>query len=468
MKAFPVLASLIALCLSSQAAPNGGYLDLSFDPGTGVTGTFIPRVAAIAVQPDGKVLVGGQFTSVNGTNRNRIARLNPDGSVDNGFQNGMTGVDNSVGAVAAQSDGKVLIGGGFSTVNGVTRANLARLNSDGSLDNGFESGMTGPSGAVFSMALQPDGKLLIGGSFNAVNGVACTNVARLNTDGSLDTNFVPAAVSSVYCMALQSDGKVVVGGAYYSIVGGVYRALLARLNANGSLDTNFQCQVTGTCTVPWACTEPYVYSVAVQPDGKVLVAGLFTAINTITRYGIARVNADGSLDGTFAALNWQGSGSLYSITVQPDGKILAGGIFNSVDAVSRNGIVRLNANGTVDTSFLNGLSGANGNFYSVALQSDGKVLLGGIFNSVDGVARNNIARLYGEAPFFLSNVGIVSNQFAFDVTAGSNQTIVVEASTNLAAWIALATNTVGAAPLHFTDPGSSNMPARFYRARLLP
>ena len=464
-----VLAALFALASTGRAAPNAGDVDLIFDPGTGVTGTFIPRVASVASQSDGKVLIGGQFTAVNGLTRNRIAGLNWDGGVDSTFQNGLAGTDDAISSVVLQPDGRVLIGGGFTNVNGAARNRVARLNTDGSLDSSFQDGMAGPNGAVFSMMLQPDGKLLIGGAFTTVNAVACTNIARLNTGGSLDTNFVPAAVASVYSIALQPDGKLVVGGAYYSFTNGNYRALLARLNANGSLDTNFQCQVTGSCTVPWACTQPYVYSVAVQPDGKVLVAGLFTAINGATRYGVARLNSDGSLDNTFTALNWQDTvgnkGTVNSIAIQSDGKILVGGIFNYLNATPRNGIARLNADGTVDTSFLNGLSGANGNVYSVALQSDGNVLIGGIFSSVNGVSRNNIARLYGAAPFFLSNVGVVSNQFAFDVTGGSNSVVIVEASIDLTNWTALATNTLGTGPLHFTDPGWTNYPNRFYRAR---
>src|SRR5439155_11936412 len=134
-------------------------------------------VNALAVQPDGKVLVGGSFYSINGTNRPGIARLNANGSLDNSFNPG-TGA-NGVSSVALQPDGKVLIGGGFTTVNGANRSGIARLNANGSLDGSFNPG-TGVNGTVYSVALQPDGKVLIGGEFTSINGTNRNRIARLN------------------------------------------------------------------------------------------------------------------------------------------------------------------------------------------------------------------------------------------------------------------------------------------------
>ena len=118
-------------------------------------------VYAIAQQDDGKVLIGGTFTTVNGTARNGIARLNADGSLDTSFDPG-TGADNFVQALAQQADGKVLIGGSFNDINGTARNGIARLNADGSLDTGFDPG-TGANNIVFALAQQADGKVMIGG-----------------------------------------------------------------------------------------------------------------------------------------------------------------------------------------------------------------------------------------------------------------------------------------------------------------
>ncbi len=139
------------------------------------------------LQPDGKILIGGQFTTYNGITANRIARLNTDGTLDTTFTVG-TGADSSVNTITLQPDGKILIGGAFTTYNGTTVNHVARLNADGTLDTTFVTG-TGTNGSVFTIALQPDGKILIGGWFTTYNGTTANYIARLNTDGTLDTTF---------------------------------------------------------------------------------------------------------------------------------------------------------------------------------------------------------------------------------------------------------------------------------------
>jgi len=156
------------------------------------------------------VLLGGNFTTIAGVSRNRIARLNSDGSLDTGFNPG-TGANNNVWALAVQFDGKVLVGGEFTTMDGVSRNRIVRLNSDGSLDTGFNPG-TGANGIVLALAQQPNGKVLIGGAFTTIAGVSRNYIARLNADGSLDTTFESSSGPNlqVNTMALQSDGKVLV------------------------------------------------------------------------------------------------------------------------------------------------------------------------------------------------------------------------------------------------------------------
>ena len=243
-------------------------IDYPFDPNANNT------VWSIAVQSDGKILIGGDFTTLNnGTiTRNHIARLNPDGSVDTTFDPNANG---TVYSIAVQSDGKILIGGTFTTLNGgtITRRRIARLKSDGSVDTTFDPNA---DNTVRSIAIQSDGKILIGGDFTTVGGTARNYVARLNPDGSVDTTFDPNANLSVYSIAVQSDGKILIGG-WFTSVGWAARNYIARLNTDGSLDTFNPDANSG------------VRSIAVQSDGKILIGGNFTGVSGITRNHIARL-----------------------------------------------------------------------------------------------------------------------------------------------------------------------------------
>jgi uncharacterized delta-60 repeat protein len=379
-----------------------GSLDTSFDPGSGADGA----VRSVVVQADGKVLIGGEFATVDDTERNGIARLNADGSVDTSFDPG-SGASALVYDVAVQSDGKVLVGGGFTTFDGLPRNCIARLNADGSLDTGFDPG-TGANNWVDTVALQVDGKVLIGGLFAKFDGTGRNRIARLNADGSLDTGFDPGTGASavVNAVAVQDDGKVLVGGAF-STLDGVARARIARLNAGGSLDAGFD---------PGAGANDTLWSVVLQADGKVLVGGDFTTVDGTGRNGIARLNGDGSLDigldpGTGA------SNQVQAVVHQVDGKVLIGGYFTTVDGTSRNGIARLNANGSLDTSFDPGTGADSAVVRAVAVQPDGKVLIAGNFTKVDGVTRNRIARL--------SAVGAVDT--GFDPDDGANDEVIAMA-----------------------------------------
>jgi uncharacterized delta-60 repeat protein len=279
----------------------------------------------------------------------------------------------AVWAITPQADGKILIGGTFTLVGGVARNHIARLNADGTLDTDFNPNV---NGTVLSAALQADGKILIGGEFTKIGMVIRNNIARLNADGTLDTDFNPDANERVMTIALQADGAILIGGAFTTI-GGTTRHSIARLNADGTLDTDFDPNAEGN----------WVNSITLQADGKILVGGAFTSVGGVPRDNIARLNTDGTLD---AAFDTNTDNAVYSVALQADGRILIGGLFASVGGTTRNSIARLHANGALDTDFN---PNADGPVSFVAVQSDGKILLGGRFSSVSGETRNNIARL---------------------------------------------------------------------------
>ncbi len=188
---------------------------------------FVPFVDGIVrasvPQPDGRVIIAGDFTTVGGVSRNRVARLNADGSVDAEFDPNANGtvVYGTVFSVSVQADGKILLGGQFTTVGGLSRNYVARLNADGSVDTGFNPNA---NGTVYSLSVQSDGKILLGGNFTTVRGLSRNNVARLNADGSVDSGFNPNANDDVYSLSVQTDGKILMGG-NFTTVGGVSRTM---------------------------------------------------------------------------------------------------------------------------------------------------------------------------------------------------------------------------------------------------
>lgn len=397
---------------------------------TGFSASANSTVAAFAFQPDGKVILGGYFTAIQsrglatGALRNRLARVGADGTLDTTFQ---VDAEGRPLVSLVQPDGKVIIGGSFTTVGGLTRSYLARLNTDGSVDASYAP--AAPNGRVLSVVRQADGKLIIAGTFTLIGTTARSYLARLNTDGSLDTTYNTNPSGQVGALALQSDGKVLIGGNFTSLnhivttitpgaavgtttattadgsatttttvstSGGVtttdkstnyFRGYLARLNTDGSVDT-FNPGASST-----------VSSIVLQSDGKILLAGAFTAFTpsagtgSTSRSFIARLNADGTLDNAFTPLV---NARATTLVLQSDGKIIVGGQFtlfqppgdtsttvNGVvtsTAITRNRLIRLNADGTVDAAYAPNV--IDGVVLALALQSDGRLVVGGSFKGI--------------------------------------------------------------------------------------
>jgi|JI10StandDraft_1071094.scaffolds.fasta_scaffold30884_2 uncharacterized delta-60 repeat protein len=358
----------------------GGQSDATFNPGTALNGVIRTMVR----QPDGKILIGGDFTQYNSTSRNYIARLNTDGTLDNTFNPG-SGFNGLVWTIALQQDGKILVGGNFTAFNGTTRNYLVRLNANGTFDNTFNIG-TGFNSNVHQIVIQPDNKIIVGGLFGAYNGVARTYVIRLNTNASVDYSFNPGPSFNNYVyphsIALQPDGKLIMGGTFTAF-NGVTRNYIARLNSDGSLDPSFD---------PGIGFDNYVYSVVLQPDGKVIVGGEFNNFDGNIRNKVTRLNANGTIDNTFDPLAGFNA-TVSALLMQPDGKIIAGGAFTTFyNGATSNRIVRINSNGSIDGSF-DAFGGYNGQVWDFIFENNSKLLVAGEFTNYNGTTVNYINRL---------------------------------------------------------------------------
>jgi uncharacterized delta-60 repeat protein len=450
------------LTILDDESSNPGIVDQTFDPGPGVQGI----VRSMAVSPNGSVLVAGDFYQVGGVERNGLARLNPDGSLDTGFQP-ILSMGDRVNSVVCSPAGKIVIGGSFTTVGLVSRGRVAQLREDGSVDPTFNPG-SGANQEVLAVCVQPDHRVLIGGAFQSVQGVARAGLARLNADGSLDSTFVPPVPDGVVrTLSLQDDGAILVGG-NFTAMSGVARTFVARLKPDGTLDPGFDPGLGNTVH-----DGTGIYSLALQSDGAVILGGDFTILFGRGRSALMRVSANGALDDSFAP-NVPTGDKVWSVALQADGKVLAGGTFVRLanpaccELHSRNGIARFNPDGSVDTSFDPGTGASPQSVHALAIQRDLKVLMGGAFTDVDRQTRRGVARLIGDLPPRIQSVQLMPDQrVEVLVLAQPEQSYVLEVSNDTLNWGPLATNLSQTSLLNFIDRTSPDVERRFYRVRQL-
>lgn len=344
-----------------------------------------------------KYYFAGNFTQYNGVTRNKIARLNIDMSLDETFDAGVS-ADNSIDAMAIQNDDKAVIGGWFTEVSGQPKSGIARLTSSGALDPTFLGTGFDNVGAVNAIEIQNDLKIVVGGVFDGYNGEPAYSIVRINLNGSKDPTFDATQLSGldfrVYSLAIQSDHRIIVGG--FSAKDD-NETVIVRLNTNGSIDNTFTPFV--------ASSGGIVTATKIMQDGKILIGGKFIHSEGGNTYNnFLRLNSDGTLDTTFFPIYIGVTGNgpgVRAIEIQSDGKIIIGGGFMWVDEPSRNGIARLTSTGQLDGSFDPGqgfLANQSAPYYisssvaSFALHGD-KLVVGGSFNKYNEIFIDNITKI---------------------------------------------------------------------------
>lgn len=344
-----------------------------------------------------------------------LKRLNADGTFDSGFNAfastlADTQGDTEVNKILVTTGDKMYVGGVFQSYQGTSRSGIMRLNADGSLDSGFNLGGVSNTVSfgtryVLAIAEQADGKVLVGGAFNRLTSgsvFVAANLVRVDGIGARDTTFCDNVNVSlgnsngVHDLAVLPDGKILVAGAAYKPGGGGI-PLLVRLNADGTLDSSF--------TVNWALEYGDIDELLVLPDGRILIGGDFTFAGTTANMWFSCLNADGSVNTAFMANvgsgpnGWTGG----ELMLQPDGTILVGGVFYQWNGQPRASIARLNPDGTLDGGLaVPPYSQVQGQYlthsYSFAVQPDGKLLMGGWFDRITDTAvlSYNLARITNE------------------------------------------------------------------------
>ncbi len=358
--------------------------DTTLQQGTGISST----TRVVAIQDDGKLILGGDFASYNGNSSSRIVRIESDGTYDSTFSVG-TGFNTGsiVSDVVIQSDGKILVGGTFTTYNGTTVNGLVRLNTDGTRDTGFAGSSTAL--VVNDIELFDDGKILVGGSFLTYSGTTSVNVAKLNTDGTLDTDF-PVGLgfggtqSQVRTLEIFDDNKIIVGGRFTNYQG-VSSIRVAKLKADATLDTSFS-----SGTGPFGA---FVYDVKILDTGKILIGGDFSTYNGTNARAIARLEANGSIDTSFDTTVGVagGASTVFAIAALDDDKIIIGGNFTTYDGNAATRIARINSDGSFDSSLGFG-SLLNNSIFGMTLIDESQMYLAGLYSNFNSSGLNFFGR----------------------------------------------------------------------------
>jgi uncharacterized delta-60 repeat protein len=395
-KTFTKISLLAALlcCLEGPTALRAQSLDPSFQPTVlkaPLTAGLQLSVNSLAVQPDGKILVAGGFDFVNGVLTGKIQRLNPDGTTDATFNAGGTGANGFISTIVLQPDGKILVGGGFITFNDQPLPLVVRLNSDGSVDSSFTFGTAASIRQISSIALQSDGKILVGSGATLNGGIQTDGLVRLLPNGAVDssfnigTNLTQGGIISA--ILVQADGNILIGGSFDNFNSNGQRLRwLVRLTSTGVVDPSFVANTTNINLGPIA-------ALAQQPDGKLLIGGSFIQVDGQPAGRIARLLLDGTLDNSFQS-GTGANNTVRSIALDPDGNIIIGGLFTQVNGVARGRVARLTSTGTLDMNFAAG-AGASNQVNTIVATPAGQVLVAGGFPQYNATSYGGIIRLNG-------------------------------------------------------------------------
>lgn len=428
--------------------------DRSFASGSGAD---LP-VNSVVVDQQGQIWVGGEFQMISGQSNAYLARLNPNGTV---IAPGEFSADGPVHRLAIQSDGKVLVAGAFSNLLGHAKCALARFHSNGTLDTSFDaSNSLGANSSVFTLSIQPDGRILAATEYNNMQGC---RVFRLLSDGQPDPDFANTNIfaGQVFTFATATSNAILAGGTFigYNATG---QTGLALMQSNGVIISSWSNHMAGM---------PSVFTLLTQENGGVLVGGHFQRVGQQEEL-LGRLTPDLQWDGTFATDEFGRLSGLWNqkvttLLLQPDGALVVGGGFYEVGGYNRRHLVRLTPKGRVDPCFDPGLGlGGTDEVRSMARQTNGCILVGGNFQGVDGVNEQaNIAKAFPQGECNATRVHLVripNNDALLALgTFPPGGTNYLERSTNLVDWVAVDSGT-NYYVQHFEFSGQ---PTAFFRVR---
>ena len=335
-------------------------------------GLINPRIVDLKLTNDNKLLIAGQFNSVNGFNSSNLTKFNTDGSFSNDFKYDQTlfPLQFKLNLVVLK-DGKILV---------PSAQKIIKINSDGTIDPSFKEVVVSNPVNIRNMSVLSDGKIIVGGSFGTINGYNFPRLARLNSDGTIDAGFTYKGVGITSTLGSPEDVKILSNGKLIIIGAG----FIEKVNQDGTVDSSFNTTFRNDMYQGYS-----IQSAINMPNDKLLI--VYKNLSQATKF--IRINSDGSIDATFNSSVF-GLTTVSVVHLLSDNKILVGGNFTTYNGTSVGNLIRLNQDGSIDNSFNAGLGFGNGLPVSIVQSNDGKIIIGGNFKlyrekSVDGIVKIN-------------------------------------------------------------------------------
>jgi uncharacterized delta-60 repeat protein len=402
-------------------------------------------VELIALQNSNKIIISGQFSTYNNISRNTIARLNNDLTLDNTFLCSANSLKFRARDIAIQANDGIIVVGSFSSYGGASNGNnIVRLLDGGNVDSSFNVGGVGTAGFfsntnndINSCAIQSDGSILIGGDFNFYNGINRRGIARLLPNGTIDLTFNPVELNNytrciVSNILIQPDGFILLEG-IFNTTGISQDTKLIRINSQGNIDTTFTMG-NDTSSLPLnnsTIGNFMFYDMALQSSGKIIIVGAFTKYNGVTTKNIIRLMPNGQIDPTFNIVNGVNR-SISTVIIEPiTDKIIIGGEFTSYGFTPTKKLIRLTANGLLDTTFSIGTGTTDSvpvpnctycsnRVVTLKQQPDEKIIVGGKFTTFNGLSATNITRISGSAGLQAKGSGSLEYQSEPEINTNPN------------------------------------------------
>ena len=360
-----------------------------------VLGTVNNVVDNLTLDSNGKTLLSGTFSTINGASFISLARISSDGTVDTTFNTNLgTGYNSNTIHTGVLSTDDIIVSGASTTFNGTAIPYLSKLSDTGTLNTTFNTNLgDGFSGVTNAISIDTNDKIIVSFTSIIFNNNIRRFIVRLNADGTEDTTFYSNLGNGYNSqpteIKLQSDGKILTGGGFTSLDGNTRNGLV-RLNSTGMEDASFYTNLGDGF-------NDAVTAIGIQSDGKILVGGYFTSLDGNTRNRLVRLNSTGMEDASFYTNLGEGfNGYPRIFIVQSSGRIIVGGNFTDVNGTTVGGLVALNSNGTIDTTFMTNFGSGvnNGSIEGMAEQSDGSIILSGNFYGMNGEISPSINFIY--------------------------------------------------------------------------